>query len=69
LNLKFLSRTCRDTDRNFKFAALELRFRSSQAIAATSDAKFGIKGALATCRFQCISDFISPEASRFRQNR
>jgi hypothetical protein len=22
LNLKFLSRTCRDTDRNFKFAAL-----------------------------------------------
>ena len=26
----------------------ELRFRSSQAIAATSDANFGIKGALAT---------------------
>src|SRR5579871_440001 len=26
---------------------LELRFRSSQAIAATSDANFGIKGALA----------------------
>jgi hypothetical protein len=23
LNFKFLSRTCRDTDRNFKFAALE----------------------------------------------
>ena len=28
--------------------SLELRFRSSQAIAATSDANFGIKGALAT---------------------
>ncbi len=27
--------------------ALELRFRSSQAIVATSDANFGIKGALA----------------------
>jgi hypothetical protein len=27
---------------------LELRFRSSQAIAVTSDANFGIKGALAT---------------------
>jgi len=26
--------------------ALELRFRSSHAIAATSDANFGIKGAL-----------------------
>src|SRR6476659_4689321 len=30
-------------------AGLELRLRSSQAIAATSDANFGIKGALATC--------------------
>jgi hypothetical protein len=28
--------------------ALELRFRSSQTIVATSDANFGIKGALAT---------------------
>ena len=28
---------------------LELRFRSSQTIAATPDANFGIKGALAPC--------------------
>jgi len=31
---------------------LELRFRSSQAVAATSDANFGIKGAPATCWFE-----------------
>jgi hypothetical protein len=29
----------------------ELRFRGSHDIAATSDANFGIKGALATYRF------------------
>jgi len=33
-------------------AGLELRLRSSQAIAATSDANFGIKGAPATCWFE-----------------
>jgi hypothetical protein len=32
----------------FKTFPLELRFRSSHDIAATSDANFGIKGALAT---------------------
>src|SRR6185437_6777842 len=38
----------------------ELRFRSSQAIAAASDANFGIKGAPATYLFQCGFEFEVP---------
>jgi hypothetical protein len=33
-------------DRHLRLSWLEFRFRSSQANAATSDANFGIKGAL-----------------------
>jgi hypothetical protein len=45
------------------YLLLELRFRSSQAIAATPDANFGIKGALATMDFQGGFEFEVPVTS------
>jgi hypothetical protein len=45
-------------------SALELPFRSSQAIRGTPDANFGIKGALAACQFQCGFEFEVPKTPR-----
>src|SRR5579864_2716705 len=51
-----------------KVLRIELRFRSSQAIAAISDANFGIKGALAIISFQCGFELEVP-ITNLQRNR